>query len=138
VLTGRSRGAALKCSLQCILLAHSNVLAISCTTQCTCLQVGSCLCMGRNVEMWRFIANGQCCAINYRGTSSLSLFGTLCWGSFVGPDFALRGGGCVLQCVRVEYKAGQDLHCCVAAACLFKNRLGMKCHPEPEYLSMGH
>jgi hypothetical protein len=42
-------------------------------------------------------------------TPSLSSFDCELVGSFVGPDFTLRGGGCVLQCVRVEYKDRQNL-----------------------------
>jgi hypothetical protein len=52
--------------LKCTLLLRLNDLAFRCTYRASSLQVGSCpLCMGRNVEMWGFLANGQHCAINY-------------------------------------------------------------------------
>ena len=65
--------------------------------------------MGRNVEMWGLLANGQHCAINYRSNSFAQSPDCELVDSSVGPDFTLRGGGCVLWCVRVEYKAGQNL-----------------------------
>jgi hypothetical protein len=47
-----------------------NVLAFRCTVLCSCLQVGSCFGVGRNVEIWGFLANGYHCAINYWSDSS--------------------------------------------------------------------
>lgn len=108
-MTGRSGCALLKyCSPQCTLLC-ARMSWHWMHTLCSCLQVGSCLCMGRNVEMWGFLANGQHCAINYWSDSFAQSSDCELVGSFVGPDFTLRGGGCVLQCVRVEYKARRDL-----------------------------
>jgi hypothetical protein len=48
---------------------------LDCTSLCgSSLQVGSCaLAVGRNVEMWGFLANGQHCAINCWGGFSLGL-----------------------------------------------------------------
>jgi len=49
--------------------------------------------MGRNVEMWRFLANGQQCALNYWSDSFTRSYDYVLVGFFEGPDFTLRGGG---------------------------------------------
>jgi len=62
-LTGRLGGAVLKHFLQCTLLSAQMTWRYD-AHRASSLQVGSCFCMGRNVEMWRFLANGQQCALN--------------------------------------------------------------------------
>ena len=63
-LTGRLGGGVLKHFLQCTLLSAQMTWLFDALCASS-LQVGSCFCMGRNVEMWRFLANGQHCAPNY-------------------------------------------------------------------------
>lgn len=87
---------------------------------CACLQVNSCCCKGCNVEMWGLLANGQTWSINNWGDSITQSHNCVLVDSFVGTDSTLRGRGCVLKCVRVEYKA-RLISVCLSFAqqCLF-------------------
>ena len=143
VLTGRSGGAVLKHFLQCTLLsARMTWLFDALTVLPATKSAHVCLHMGCNVEMWGFLANGYRCAINYWSDSITQSCDCALEGFFIGPDFTLRGGGCVLQCVRVEYKARQDLHLLrehLLSQMLVhvQNRLGTKCHLEQQLLTTG-
>ena len=87
-LTGHSGSAVSKCcSLQCTLLRARIRPGFRCSTiVLSCLQVGLCFCMGRNVEMWRFLANGQRWAISYWSDSFTRFCDRVLVDSSVGPN----------------------------------------------------